>query len=75
MERAMADLTAAIRLSSDRGYAALLDRAKLHELLGRRDLAVADARAALKIRPGGDEARLALSRLNGLAKPASPNEL
>jgi tetratricopeptide (TPR) repeat protein len=75
MERAMADLTAAIRLSSDRGYAALLDRAKLHELLGRRDLAVADTRAALKIRPSSEEARLALSRLNGLAKPTPPNEL
>jgi tetratricopeptide (TPR) repeat protein len=75
MERAMADLTAAIRLSSDRGYAALLDRAKLHELLGRRDLAVADTRAALKIRPSSEEARLALSRLNGLAKPTAPNEL
>jgi regulator of sirC expression with transglutaminase-like and TPR domain len=75
IERAMADLTAAIRLSSDRGYAALLDRAKLHELVGRRDLAVADTRAALKIRPSSEEARLALSRLNGLAKPTPPNEL
>jgi tetratricopeptide (TPR) repeat protein len=75
MELAMADLTAAIRLSSDRGFAALLDRAKLHESLGRRDLAVADARAALKIRPNSDEARLALSRLNGLAKPTPPNQL
>jgi regulator of sirC expression with transglutaminase-like and TPR domain len=75
MELAMADLTAAIRLSSDRGFAALLDRAKLHELLGRRDLALADARAALKIRPNSDEARLALSRLNGLAKPTPPNQL
>jgi tetratricopeptide (TPR) repeat protein len=75
MERAVADLTAAIGLSSDRGYAALLDRAKLHESLGQRDLAVADARAALKIRPSSEEARLALSRLNGLTKPAPPNEL
>jgi tetratricopeptide (TPR) repeat protein len=75
MEPAVADLTAAIRLSSDRGFAALLDRAKLHELLGHRDLAVADARAALKIRPSSEEARLALSRLSGLSKPTPPNEL
>jgi tetratricopeptide (TPR) repeat protein len=72
-ERAVVDLTTAIGLSSDRGYAALLDRAKLHELLGRRDLALADARAALKIRPGSEEARLALTRLGGLPKPTLPN--
>ncbi len=68
-ERAVADLTEAIRLSSDRGYAALLDRAKLHELLGRRDLAVADARAALNIRPSSEEAQAALSRLSNPAPP------
>jgi tetratricopeptide (TPR) repeat protein len=73
VEQAVVDLTAAIGLSSDRGYAALLDRAKLHELLGRRDLALADARAALKIRPGSEEARLALTRLGGLPKPTLPN--
>jgi tetratricopeptide (TPR) repeat protein len=73
VERAVADLTAAIGLSSDHGYAALLERTKLHELLGRRDLALADARAALKIRPGGEEARLALTRLGGLPKPTLPN--
>jgi tetratricopeptide (TPR) repeat protein len=75
MEPAVADLTAAIQLSSDRGFAALLDRAKLRELLGQRDLAVADARAALKIRPSSEEARLALSRLSGLSKPTAPNAL
>jgi tetratricopeptide (TPR) repeat protein len=74
-ERAVADLTEAIRLSSDRGYAALLDRAKLHELLGRRDLAVADARAALNIRPSSEEAQAALSRLSALSNPARPNGL
>jgi regulator of sirC expression with transglutaminase-like and TPR domain len=75
VEQALLDLTAAIGLSSDRGYAALLDRAKLHELLGRRDLALADARAALKIRPSSEEARLALNRLSGLSKPTPPNGL
>jgi tetratricopeptide (TPR) repeat protein len=70
VERAVADLTQAIPLSSDRGYAALIDRSKLHEGLGRRDLAAADARAALNIRPGSEEARLALSRLSALSNPA-----
>jgi tetratricopeptide (TPR) repeat protein len=70
VERAVADLTQAIPLSSDRGYAALIDRSRLHEGLGRRDLAAADARAALNIRPGSEEARLALSRLSALANPS-----
>jgi tetratricopeptide (TPR) repeat protein len=74
-ELAVADLTEAIRLSSDRGYTALLDRAKLHELLGRRDLALADARAALNIRPSSEEAQLELSRLSGLSNPAPPKGL
>jgi len=74
-ERAVADLTQAIRLSSDRGYAALIDRSKLHEGLGRHDLAAADARAALNIRPGSEEARLALSRLSALSNPAPPKGL
>jgi tetratricopeptide (TPR) repeat protein len=70
VERAVADLTQAIPLSSDRGYAALIDRSKLHEGIGRNDLAAADARAALNIRPGSEEARLALSRLSALSNPA-----
>jgi len=74
-ERAVADLTQAIRLSSDRGYAALIDRSKLHEGLGRHDLAAADARAALTIRPGSEEARLAVSRLSALSNPAPPKGL
>jgi tetratricopeptide (TPR) repeat protein len=69
-ERAVADLTEAIPLSSDRGYAALMDRSKLHEGLGRPDLAAADARAALNIRPGSEEAQLALSRLSVFSKSA-----
>jgi tetratricopeptide (TPR) repeat protein len=67
VERAVADLTEAIPLSADRGYAALIDRSKLHEGLGRRDLAVADARAALNIRPSSEEARLALGRLSAVS--------
>jgi tetratricopeptide (TPR) repeat protein len=75
VERALADLTEAIPLSSDRGYAALIDRSKLHEGLGQRDLAVADARAALNIRPGSEEARLALSRLSALSNQTPPKGL
>jgi tetratricopeptide (TPR) repeat protein len=73
VEGAVVDLTAAIGLSSDRGYAALLDRAKLRELVGQRDLALADARAALKIRPSSEEARLVVTRLGGFPKPTLPN--
>jgi len=75
VERAVADLTQAIPLSSDRGYAALIDRSKLHEGLGRHDLAAADARAALNIRPGSEEARLAVSRLSALSNPTPPRGL
>jgi tetratricopeptide (TPR) repeat protein len=75
VEHAVADLTQAIPLSSDRGYAALIDRSKLHEGLGRHDLAAADARAALNIRPGSEEARLALSRLSALTNPTPPKGL
>ena len=75
VERAVADLTQAIPLSSDRGYAALIDRSKLHEGLGRNDLAAADVRAALNIRPGSEEARLALSRLSALSSPTPPRGL
>jgi tetratricopeptide (TPR) repeat protein len=75
LERAVADLTAAIPLSSDRGYAALIERSKLHEGLGRLDLAAADVRAALNIRPGSQEARLALSRLTAASDSTSPKGL
>jgi Tfp pilus assembly protein PilF len=49
---AIADLTAAIPLGSDRGYTALVDRAKIYEGLGKRDQAVADLQDALALRPG-----------------------
>jgi tetratricopeptide (TPR) repeat protein len=75
VERAMADLTDAIPLSLDNGYAALIDRSKLHEGLGRRDLAAADARAALNIRPSSEEARLALGRLTAFSNPTPPKGL
>jgi tetratricopeptide (TPR) repeat protein len=75
VERAMADLTEAIPLSLDNGYAALIDRSKLHEGLGRRDLAAADARAALNIRPSSEEARLALGRLAAFSNPTPPKGL
>jgi tetratricopeptide (TPR) repeat protein len=72
-QNAVADLTAAIPLSSDRGYSALIDRAKLYEGLGQRDQAIADVQTALAARPGSEEARLALRRLGATAtaKPAT----
>jgi regulator of sirC expression with transglutaminase-like and TPR domain len=74
-ERAVADLTEAIPLSSDRGYTALIDRSKLQEGLGRYQSAAADAQAALNIRPGSEEARLALNRLGTASKPTPPKGL
>jgi len=71
-EAAMADLTAAIPLSYDHGFAALVDRAKIHEGLGQRDEAIADLKGALAVRPGSEEARLALRRLGVPLKPATP---
>jgi tetratricopeptide (TPR) repeat protein len=74
-ERAVADLTEAIPLSSDRGYTALIDRSKLQEGLGRYQSAAADAQAALNIRPGSEEARLVLNRLGTPSKPTPPKGL
>jgi tetratricopeptide (TPR) repeat protein len=71
-EAAIADLTAAIPLSYDHGYAALIDRSKLHEGLGLREEAVADLQAALAVRPGSEEVRVALRRLGALPRPAAP---
>lgn len=72
-ELAVADLSAAIPLSADRGYAALMDRSKLHEGLGQRDEAIADLQSALAVRPGSEEVRLALRRLGAAPKlPGRP---
>ena len=71
-EGAVADLTEAIPLSSDRGYTTLIDRSKLYEGLGLRDQAVADVQAALGVRPGSEEARLALKRLGAPSRPLQP---
>jgi tetratricopeptide (TPR) repeat protein len=72
LDRAVEDLSAAITLSSDRGFAVLLERAKLNEDLGHHDPAVADVKTALGIKPDSEEARSALRRL-GLTPPPLPN--
>ncbi len=72
---AAADLTAAIPLSSDRGFSALLDRAKLNEALGRREQAVADLQQALGLRPGSEEVRLSLRRLGTAPNPVTPSPI
>jgi len=69
-EPALADLTAAIPLSADGGYSALIDRSKLNETLGQRDQAIADLQNALAVRPSSEEARMALRRLGVTPKPA-----
>jgi tetratricopeptide (TPR) repeat protein len=63
LDRAVEDLSAAIPLSSDRGFAALLERAKLNEDLGQHNPAIADIKTALGIKPDSEEARSALRRL------------
>jgi tetratricopeptide (TPR) repeat protein len=68
-ELAIADLTAAIPLSADGGYSALIDRSKLNESLGQRDQAIADLQNALAVRPSSEEARVALKRLGATPKP------
>jgi tetratricopeptide (TPR) repeat protein len=63
-ELARDDLTAAVLLSSDRGFSALLDRARLNEAMGQRDQAITDLQAALSLRPSSEEARIALRRIS-----------
>jgi len=71
-EAALEDLAAAISMSADHGFTALLDRAHVYEALGQRERAVADLGTALKLRPGSDEAKAALKRLSaGAPKPAA----
>ncbi len=70
------DLTAAVALSADRGFSALLDRARLNEANGQRDQAIADLQAALGIRPGSEEARIALRRISsGAVQPRLPGRI
>jgi tetratricopeptide (TPR) repeat protein len=68
-EAAIEDLTAAVPLSADRGFAALMDRSKLHEARGQREEAIADLQTALAARPGSEEVRLALRRLGAAPRP------
>jgi tetratricopeptide (TPR) repeat protein len=72
-ELARADLTAAVPLSADRGFSALVDRARLNEAIGQRDQAIADLQSALSIRPGSDEARIALRRISSGVPQARPS--
>jgi tetratricopeptide (TPR) repeat protein len=71
-ELARDDLTSAVLLSADRGFSALLDRARLNEAMGQRDQAITDLQAALSLRPSSEEARIALRRISSgppLARP------
>jgi tetratricopeptide (TPR) repeat protein len=72
-ELARADLTAAVPLSADRGFSALVDRARLNEAIGQREQAIIDLQAALSIRPGSEEARIALRRISSGPPPARPS--
>ena len=68
-ELARDDLTAAVLLSSDRGFSALLDRARLNEAMGQREQAITDLQAALSLRPSSEEARIALRRISSGPPP------
>jgi tetratricopeptide (TPR) repeat protein len=68
-ELARDDLTSAVLLSSDRGFSALLDRARLNEAMGERAQAIADLQAALNLRPSSEEARIALRRISSGPPP------
>jgi tetratricopeptide (TPR) repeat protein len=68
-ELARDDLTSAVLLSSDRGFSALLDRARLNEAMGERTQAIADLQAALSLRPSSEEARIALRRISSGPPP------
>ncbi len=68
-EAAIEDLTAAVPLSADRGFAALMDRSKIHEARGQREEAIADLQTALAARPGSEEVRLGLRRLGAAPRP------
>jgi tetratricopeptide (TPR) repeat protein len=73
-DAARADLTSAVPLSADRGFSALVDRARLNEATGQREQAIADLQAALSIRPGSEEARIALRRISsGPPTPMRPS--
>jgi tetratricopeptide (TPR) repeat protein len=68
-ELARDDLTGAVLLSSDRGFSALLDRARLNEAMGQREQAISDLQAALSLRPASEEARIALRRISSGPPP------
>jgi len=64
---AIADLSFALQLDSQRAFAILLERARIQEALGRRDQAIADLQRALEINPASQEAKNGLVRLKGQA--------
>jgi tetratricopeptide (TPR) repeat protein len=66
-ELAIADLSFALQLDQPRTLALLLERARLQELLGRREPAIVDFQRILEINPANTEAKTALTRLKGQA--------
>ena len=54
-------------------YKAVRSAFETHSLLVFRDQAIADLQAALSIRPGSDEARIALRRISSGAPQARPS--
>ena len=62
-EKAIEDLSLAIALDRDHAANALNDRARIEQKLGRREGAIDDIRAALRLDPGMTEAKKALARI------------
>ncbi len=71
-DQAIADLSFAIQLDQQRTLALLLERARLQEMLGRREQAIVDFRRVLEINPANQEAKTALTRLKGQASLMAP---
>src|SRR5262245_33508721 len=66
-ELAIADLSFALQLDQPPTLPLLLERARLQEMLGRREPAIVDFQRILEINPANTEAKSALTRLKGQA--------
>jgi len=64
---AISDLSFAITLDPQKALPLLLERARLHDTLNRREQALADYQRVLEITPANEEAKAAITRFKGQA--------
>jgi tetratricopeptide (TPR) repeat protein len=64
---AISDLSFAITLDPQKALPLLLERARLHDTLNRREQALADYQRVLEITPANEEAKAAVTRFKGQA--------